>query len=129
MRLSLSDMSLFRRFITGFSGGFVLAFHEIQPERLAEFADCLRPAQAIHLSELVQRSKERKSTSGLFAITVDDGVGDNVRDLARLFHARAWPATFYLPTQYLNTGEGMAFHWWRRLKPFLPHRKLESKSG
>lgn len=51
-----------------FSRGFVLAFHEIPPERLAEFVDCLRPAQPVHLSELVQRSKERRSTSGLFAI-------------------------------------------------------------
>jgi len=122
-------MSLFQRFITGLSGGFVLAFHEIPPERLAEFVDCLRPAQAVHLSELVQRSKERRSTSGLFAITVDDGVGETVRTLARLFLARAWPATFFLPTRYIDTGEGLMFQWWRRLKPLLPRKKLELKSG
>jgi peptidoglycan/xylan/chitin deacetylase (PgdA/CDA1 family) len=122
-------MSLFQRFISGFSGGFVLAFHEIPPERLAEFVDCLRPAQAVHLSELVQRSKERRSTSGLFAITVDDGVGETVRTLARLFLARAWPATFFLPTRYIDTGEGLMFQWWRRLKPLLPRKKLELKSG
>ncbi len=129
MRPSLSDMNLFRRFITGFSGGFVLAFHEIQPERLAEFVDCLRPAQPVHLSELVQRSKERRSTSGLFAITVDDGVGENVKALARLFLARGWPATFFLPTRYLDTGEGMLFQWWQKLRPLLPRKKLELKSG
>jgi peptidoglycan/xylan/chitin deacetylase (PgdA/CDA1 family) len=122
-------MRLFRRFITGFSGGFVLAFHEIPPQRLAEFVDCLRPAQAVHLSELLQRRKARRPTSGLFAITVDDGVGDNVRALVRLLLARAWPATFFLPTRYLDTGEGMAFQWWRRLKPLLPRKKLELKSG
>jgi hypothetical protein len=38
-----------------FSRGFVLAFHEIPPERLAEFVDCLRPARPVHLSELVPR--------------------------------------------------------------------------
>jgi peptidoglycan/xylan/chitin deacetylase (PgdA/CDA1 family) len=129
MRPSLSDMSLFQRFITGFSGGFVLAFHEIPPERFAEFVDCLRPAQPVHLSELVQRSKESKSTSGLFAITVDDGVGDNVRALARLCLARACPVTFYIPTHYLDTAEGMAFQWWRLLKPLLPRKKLELTSG
>ncbi len=129
MSPSLSDMSLFQRFITGFSSGFVLAFHEIPPERLAEFVDSLRPAQPVHLSELVQRSKESKSTSGLFAITVDDGVGDNVRALAQLCLARAWPVTFYIPTQYLDTGEGMAFQWWRYLKPLLPRRKLKLTSG
>jgi len=129
MHSSLSNMSLFHRFITGFSGGFVLAFHEIPPERLAEFVECLRPAQPVHLSELVQRTKEHRSTSGLFAITVDDGVGENVRNLARLFLARAWPATFFLPTRYLDTGEGLVFQWWNRLKTHLPRKKLELKSG
>jgi len=122
-------MSLFHRFVTGFSGGFVLAFHEIQPERLAEFVDCLRPAQPVHLSELVQRSKDRRSTSGLFAITVDDGVGENVKGLARICIAKGWPATFYLPTQYLDTREGMVFQWWHRMKPHLPRKKLALKSG
>jgi peptidoglycan/xylan/chitin deacetylase (PgdA/CDA1 family) len=122
-------MNLFQRFITGFSGGFVLAFHEIQPERLGQLVDCLRPAQPVHLSELVQRSKERRSTSGLFAITVDDGVGENVKALARFCLAKSWPATFFLPTRYLDTGEGMLFQWWQRMKPHLPRKKLELKSG
>lgn len=129
MSPSLSHMSLFQRFITGFSGGFVLAFHEIPPERLADFVDCLQPAQAVPLSELVRRNKEAKSTSGLFAITVDDCVGDNVRALAQLCLAKGWPVTFYAPTQYIDTGEGMAFQWWRRLKPLLPRKKLELTSG
>ncbi len=122
-------VSLLQRFVAGFSGGFVLAFHEISPERLAELVDSLRPAEPIHLSELVKRSRQGKSTSGLLAITVDDGVGDNVRGLARLTNARAWPITFYLPTQYLDTGEGMIFQLWRLLKPLLPRRRLELKSG
>jgi peptidoglycan/xylan/chitin deacetylase (PgdA/CDA1 family) len=129
MRLSLSDMNLFQRFITGLSGGFVLAFHEIQPERLAELVDCLRPGQPVHLSELVQRSKNGRCTSGLFAITVDDGVGENVKGLARICLAKGWPATFYLPTQYLDTSEGMVFQWWQTMKPHLPRRKLELKCG
>jgi peptidoglycan/xylan/chitin deacetylase (PgdA/CDA1 family) len=112
-----------------FSGGFVLAFHEISPERLAELVDSLQPFQAVHLSELVERSKQRKSTSGLFAITVDDGVGENVRKLEQLFRARAWPATFYIPTQYVDSGESMVFQWWRWLKPLLPRRRLELSSG
>jgi len=112
-----------------YSEGLVFAFHEIPPQRLAEFVDRLKPGQAVSLSELVKRNKARKSTSGLFAITVDDGVGDNVRALAQLFLSRQWPATFYLPTQYVETGEGMAFQWWRRLQPVLPRRKLELRSG
>src|SRR5258708_1653566 len=98
----MSDFNLLQRLMTRFSGGFVLAFHEIPPEQLAGFVDCIRPAEAVHLSELVQRSKAHQSTSGLFAITVDDGVGENVRALTQLFRAKAWPATFYLPTEYLD---------------------------
>ena len=86
-----------------FSGGFVLAFHEIPPARVAEFVDCLEPSKVVSLTELVQRTKAGKSTSGLFAITIDDGVGENVRALSRLFIACEWPATFYLPTDYLDT--------------------------
>jgi peptidoglycan/xylan/chitin deacetylase (PgdA/CDA1 family) len=115
--------------LSRFSSGFVLAFHEISPQRVAEFVDGIRPAQPVPLSELVRRSRQRKSTSGLFAITVDDGVGDNVRTLARLFSSRGWPATFYLPTAYIDTAEGMAFQWWRSLKPLLPRRRIELKSG
>ena len=125
----MSGVGILRRLVTRFSGGFALALHDIPPQRLAEFVEGMWPAQPVPLEELVQRRKQGKSSFGLFAITVDDGVGDNVRALAQLFRARAWPATFYLPTQYLDIGEPMAFQWWSRLKPLLPHKKLELKSG
>jgi len=114
---------------TRLSSGFVLAFHDIQPQRLSELVDCIRPAQAVSLTELVDRSKAGKSTAGLFAITVDDGVGETVRGLTHLFRKRAWPATFYLATSYLDSKQGMGFQWWRNLLPFLPLRKIELKSG
>jgi peptidoglycan/xylan/chitin deacetylase (PgdA/CDA1 family) len=109
--------------------GFVFALHDMPAQRLAEVIESMGAARIVPLAELVQRRKEGKRSFGSFAITVDDGVGYNVRALAQLFLSRAWPATFYLPTQYLDTGEPMAFQWWRRLKPLLPHRKLELKSG
>jgi len=111
------------------SSGFVLAFHDIQPDRLSELVECIHPAQAISLTELVKRSKAGRSTAGLFAITVDDGVGETVRGLTKLFRERSWPATFYLATNYLDSKEGMVFQWWRNLLPFLPLRKLDLKSG
>jgi peptidoglycan/xylan/chitin deacetylase (PgdA/CDA1 family) len=111
-----------------FSSGCVLAFHDIEPSRLAELVDSLQPAEVISLSEMVDRSKRGQSTSGLFAITVDDGVGQTVHNLSNLFRARSWPATFYLPTDYLES-EGMPFQWWRNLLPLLPSRKIELKSG
>jgi len=113
----------------GLSSGFVLAFHDIQPDRLSELVDCIRPAQAISLTEMVNRSKAGKSTAGLFAITVDDGVGETVRGLSQLFRKRAWPATFYIATNYLDSKSGMGFQWWRNLLPFLPLRKIELKNG
>lgn len=111
------------------SGGFVIAFHDIAPQRLAEFVDGLGPARVVPLTELVRRRKEGKASFGLFAITVDDGAGENVRGLARLFHAREWPATFYLPTNYLDTKEPMAFQLWWRLKPLLPRKVTSLRSG
>lgn len=107
--------------------GFILAFHEIAPERFAGLIECLGPVRPIHLGELVQRAAQGKSNAGLFAITVDDGIGENVRGLAKELEAKGWPATFYLPTEYVETGEVMAFQWWRQLKPLLPRgvvRKL-----
>jgi peptidoglycan/xylan/chitin deacetylase (PgdA/CDA1 family) len=124
----LSD-KLLQWCMSEFSAGFVLAFHDISPEHLAKFVDRIQPCQPVHLSELVERSKKRKSTCGLFAITVDDGGGQNVRSLEQLFRARAWPATFYIPTQYLDSGESMVFQWWRWLKPLLPRKRLHLSSG
>jgi peptidoglycan/xylan/chitin deacetylase (PgdA/CDA1 family) len=124
----LSD-KLLQRCMSEFSAGFVLAFHDISPEHLAKLVDSVHPFQPVHLSELVERSKKRKSTAGLFAITVDDGGGQNVRSLEQLFRARAWPATFYIPTQYLDSGESMVFQWWRWLKPLLPRKRLHLSSG
>jgi peptidoglycan/xylan/chitin deacetylase (PgdA/CDA1 family) len=125
----MPDTGLLQRFLIRSSDGFVLAFHEISPSHLVDLVECLRPAQAVPLSEIVKRARDSRSTSGLFAITVDDGIGDNVRSLTRVFLSRGWPATFYLPTQYLDTGNGMAFQWWRLVMPLLPRTRLELSSG
>ena len=125
----MSELGILRQAFMRLSGGFVIAVHDIPPQRLADLLDGLSPARPISLSELVQRRKDDKSCSGLFAITVDDGVGDNVRALARLFRARGWPATFYLPTEYLDTGEPMPFQRWWWLKPLLPRKAFKLKSG
>jgi|SRR5690242_7778993 len=111
------------------SRGFVLAFHVIDPQRLEELVESLDPVRPVPLSDLVQLSKRGKATSGLCAITIDDGVGENVRALARLFCARQWPATFYLPTGYLDSSEGMPFQWWQQIRPLLPRKKIELASG
>lgn len=122
-------LSAIQRLAARFSRGFVLAFHDILPERVSELVDSIGPARAVPLSELVDRSKRRRPTSGLFAITVDDGVGETVRNLSRLFQARQWPATFYLATGYIESQRGMSFQLWRAIMPHLPLRKLELTGG
>jgi peptidoglycan/xylan/chitin deacetylase (PgdA/CDA1 family) len=116
--------SLFERCRGRFSAGFVLAFHDIRAQRLAELVDALSPAEIVPLSDLVERSKKGKSTAGLFAITLDDGIGNTVRDLAGLFQQRGWPGTFYISTDYIDGDAGLSFQWWRNLVPFLPRRKV-----
>jgi peptidoglycan/xylan/chitin deacetylase (PgdA/CDA1 family) len=120
--------AIFQSVVKRFSGGFVLAFHDIAAERVDEFVDGIRPAQPVALTELVERSKKGRRTSGLFAITVDDGIGETVRTLSRLFLSRGWPATFYVPTGYLDSRNGMPFQWWRSIRPYLPQRRLELSS-
>jgi len=119
---------MFERLLTRFSAGFVVAFHDIPAERAEQFIEALHPARPIPLDEMVERAGNGKTTAGLFAITIDDGVGETVRSLSRLFETRQWPATFYLPTGYIDNGEGMVFQWWRAIRPLLPRRKIELKS-
>jgi peptidoglycan/xylan/chitin deacetylase (PgdA/CDA1 family) len=107
-----------------FGGGFVLAFHEIPPAHFIELVEVLSAFRPVPLSELVERNKAGKPAGGLFAITVDDGVGDNVRSIAGVLRAKAWPGTFYLPTGYLDSGCGMPFQWWRSIAPLLPHHPI-----
>lgn len=116
---------MFERLISSHSAGFIIAFHDIPPDPAAAFIEALHPLQPVPLPDLIQRKK----TTGLFAITVDDGVDGTVRGLSKLFIARQWPATFYLPTDYLDKREAMAWQWWRAILPLLPSRKIELKSA
>jgi peptidoglycan/xylan/chitin deacetylase (PgdA/CDA1 family) len=125
----MQSLTYVQKFIGRFSKGFVLAFHDIAAEQLERFVDALHPIRPVHLSELTSRSKARKSTEGLCAITIDDGVGKTVRELSALFRARRWPASFFLPTAYVDTGEGFAFQWWRQVRALLPVAGLDDFSG
>jgi peptidoglycan/xylan/chitin deacetylase (PgdA/CDA1 family) len=125
----MASLALVQRTLARLSRGFVLAFHDIPPDRLESLVESLRPIQPIPLGHLVERAKSGKSTRGLCAITVDDGVGETVRTLAELLQRRQWPATFYLPTVYVDAGEPMAFQWWRQVARLLPRKRLELRSG
>jgi peptidoglycan/xylan/chitin deacetylase (PgdA/CDA1 family) len=117
--------SLFQSLLARFCGGFILAFHDLKPERFTQQIEALRPNQPVPLSDLILRARNKKPTSGLFAITFDDGVGETVRAIAEVAMKRNWPVTFFLPTGYLdNPAQGMVFQWWHRLEPFLPCTRI-----
>ncbi len=128
--VSLSGLYYLLQGIAGTAaGGFILAFHGIEAQRFSSVIEALHPNQPVHLSELIERNKKGRKTSGLFSITLDDGVGVTVRNIAAVLEARQWPATFYLPTDYLDNREGMPFQWWSRLMPYLPRQVIALPSG
>ena len=117
--------SLFQPLLSRSYGGFILAFHNLKPERFIQHIEALKPNQPVPLSDLIIRAADQKSTSGLFAITFDDGVGETVNTIAEVAVKRNWPVTFFLPTGYLDdTPQGMVFQWWRGSEPFLPRTKI-----
>lgn len=100
-----------------------MAFHEISAERFTELIDTFDCFTPVAFEDLVRRVKRGLPTDGLFAITVDDAVGETVRSLCRVLTARSWPCTFYVPTSYIG-GDGMPFQWWYRIATLLPRREL-----
>jgi peptidoglycan/xylan/chitin deacetylase (PgdA/CDA1 family) len=116
---------LARRLAGRLFGGYILALHDIPAETFCEQIEALRPDQPVHLEELVARVKRGASTRGLFAITVDDGVGDTVRALTAAAVERHWPVTFFLPTRYLDEGDAMPFQWLAAVQPYLPGLRAE----
>lgn len=126
----MSGSGLVTSLIRHAAGGFVLAFHSIPPDTFARLVESLEGFTIVPLAEMVARNKSGRSTAGLFAITVDDGVGENVVALSAVLLARRWPATFYLPTAYLDSKRGMAFQWWRAVMPLLsPPEKAHTLNG
>jgi peptidoglycan/xylan/chitin deacetylase (PgdA/CDA1 family) len=123
-----STVHLLQQLNRKLASGFILAFHGIPADRFVNLVESLGPLEIVPLETLIKRSKSGQSTFGLVAITVDDGVGGNTRALIKVLDAKAWPATFYVPTSYLDSGEGMPFQWWFRLEPFLPGKILHLKA-
>ena len=110
-------------------GGFILAFHDLAAHQFRELIESLAPDEPVHLSELVDRLRRDKSTKGIFAITVDDGVRDTVRTLGAVAQERHWPITFFLPTGYLDGPDSMRFQWLRQILTRVPRVRLALRSG
>lgn len=109
-------------------GGFILAYHEL-PASFEDQIDALRPNEPVHLGELYARLREGRTTAGLFAITVDDGVGDTTRGISAICRRRQWPVTFYLPTSYLDERRGLSCQVWRAVLPHLRPARIGLSSS
>jgi hypothetical protein len=106
-------------------GGFVLAFHSMGPDLFRGLIEALEPNEVVPLDEMITRVTNGKRTDGLFAVTVDDGVGQNVEGLAAVAMKHHWPISFYLPTRYLDERRGMPFQWLDRVLPCLPKERIK----
>ncbi len=98
-------------------GGYVLAFHSAPKQTMVDLVEALHPDQVVSLDDIVQRLASGQSTSGLFAITVDDGYRHTVVDYCEAALAKGWPMTFFLPTRFLE----------ERTLPFLVVHNLEAR--
>ena len=96
--------------MNGRRGGVILVFHETTPEILQRQLDQIAQRYTfISLDAFVDRLIAGKSTTGVCAITFDDGIGSVTETASALAITRGWPMTFYLPTRYLDTGEAYWF--------------------
>lgn len=92
-------------------GGVVLAFHEISSPQLERQLEIVAANYVfVSLSELVDRLAAGRTTRGLAAITLDDGVGSVSEDAAAIALRRGWPMTFYLPTAAIDRGQAAWYH-------------------
>jgi len=110
-------------------GGYILVFHDLPADAYVKIIEALGPETPLPLCELLERQASGKSTAGLFAITVDDGVGETVRTLAAASIERRWPISFFLPTGYLDKSEDMLFMRWRKVLPHLAGTVVPLRSG
>lgn len=91
-------------------GGFILAYHNPLPQSVESHFKAMKGLKAVLLDEIVSRIKKGYSTKGLYAVTVDDGIGIAVRNLSKIAKKKNIPITFYLPTAYLDSGKAYWFH-------------------
>jgi peptidoglycan/xylan/chitin deacetylase (PgdA/CDA1 family) len=103
--------------VNGRRGGVILVFHDAPADVFRRQLDQVAQRYTfIALDEFVDRLIAGKSTTGVCAITCDDGIGSVTEAASALALERGWPMTFYLPTRYLDTGEP---YWFFEMDPLL----------
>jgi len=109
--------------INGVRGGVVLAYHDISTDALTrQLSVVARWYRFVSLDEMADRLDHGTTTTGLAAITFDDGLGAVIERAAGVAARERWPMTFYLPTRYLDTGEP---YWFQELTPLISASRAE----
>jgi peptidoglycan/xylan/chitin deacetylase (PgdA/CDA1 family) len=86
----------------------------VSPECFEQQLQVLRKEwNVITLDNLVQQIKEKRLKHRSVAITFDDGYIDNYQIAQHLLKKYKLPATFYIPSQSLNTHDE---YWWDELE-------------
>lgn len=94
-------------------------FHlRVSPGHFAVQLDHLKARyRVVPLAELVRQvSESRIAAPGQVAITFDDGYGDNLRFALPALERAGLPATFFLTTAYLDSGNPF---WWDELRAIV----------
>ena len=109
-------------------GGMILAFHDLPTESFVEQIDALGRERIVPLDELVTRLGAGKPTTGLLALTFDDGVGTVTRQVAAMAVRYQVPVTCYVPTAYLDDPGALTFQAWERVRVRLPRSELRLRT-
>ncbi len=84
-------------------GGIIVAFHDVSRQTLTTHLNHIAERyEFVSLTAMARRIAQRRSTTGLAAITFDDGLKDVIEAAAEIAHQRGWPMTFFLPTAALD---------------------------
>ena len=89
-------------FISKIGGGFILAYHQIDPNLFIKQIELLYKLELVPLNDLVSRKISGKNTDNLFSITFDDGYNDTIVPISDICEKKQWPVTFYPLIDYVD---------------------------
>jgi peptidoglycan/xylan/chitin deacetylase (PgdA/CDA1 family) len=89
-------------FFSKIGGGFILAYHQIEPSLFIKQIELLNELELVSLSDLVSRKISGKNTDNLFSITFDDGYNDTAIKICDICEKKQWPVTFYPLIDYIE---------------------------
>ena len=122
-----SVRSLMRRFV---DRGIILLYHRVaeddadpwgmnvSPARFAEHMETLAGAGfgALPLSDAVRSLNSHRPLDRFVSVTFDDGYADNLTVAKPIMERLGIPATLFVPTTYVDTGQEL---WWDKLQRLL----------